>query len=166
MLYLSPRLVVFSLCSLQLFQRRGEGVREYITPSTPLNPVILHLLPNLQSKGSLTMQSSLLCAHPSRCNSKNRHNLPIQQSHSNFGTIYAILIFFITWNVLSLCKEFLKVTVSLSCDGAKFSWVHTTFWDLFVQTGKFMIFLIFLYFFVHFYILCVDLKVFFAHIPA
>ena len=42
--------------------------------------------------------------------------------------------------------EFLNVTVSPSCNGAKFSWLGAKFWDLYVQTVKFMICFIFLIF--------------------
>ena len=46
-----------------------------------------------------------------------------------------------------LYSGFLKITVSPLCNGAKFSWLCAEFWDLYVQTGKIMIFFIFLYFF-------------------
>ena len=39
--------------------------------------------------------------------------------------------------------EFLKVTVSPLCDGAKFSWLCTKVRDLYVQAWKFMILFIF-----------------------
>ena len=66
-----------------------------------------------------------------------------------------------------ILSEFLNVTVSPSCNGAKCCRLCATFWDLYLTTLKFMIF--FLHFHlcvVHFYPLYVHVYDFFAQFPA
>ena len=68
---------------------------------------------------------------PSRCNSTTVHSRLVCQDTKFFLAN----------------PEFLNVTVSPSCDGAKFSWLCATFWDLYLQAGKLNFFFILLYIF-------------------
>ena len=63
-------------------------------------------------------------------------------------------------------SEFLKVTVSPSCDGAKFSWCCSKFCYLYLQTGKINNFLYFSILFCPFLPTLCASKRFFPHIPA
>ena len=62
--------------------------------------------------------------------------------------------------------EFLNITVSPSCEGAKFSWLCTIFLDLYVEAGKFLIIFIKKKLFIHVYQLCEHIKIFSGHFPA
>ena len=62
------------------------------------------------------------------------------KSYGNF----AELVDFAYWRSFTgggSATEFLNVTVSPSCDNAQFCWLCAKFWGLYVQAGKFMIFL-------------------------
>ena len=79
-------------------------------------------------------------------------------ARSNINPSYLFSIFYQeTYHVFrylfNISPEFLIVTVSPSCDSAKVYWLCATFWELYVQREKFMIFTIFIHFlsvFTHF----------------
>ena len=83
---------------------------------------------------------------------------PFLKRPCHFSAIWSLQVLTMTHpRIRSLSNyyssEFLNVTVSPSCDGAQFSWLCATFWDLYVQTGKLMNFFVslsFLPIFTHF----------------